>query len=49
VALAPATQQYPDGLVVVNAEGLPVPLDRPPNEVWLGEGQVQTREDEGGS
>jgi hypothetical protein len=36
VALAPATQQYPDGLVVVNADGQAVPLDRPPNEVWLG-------------
>jgi len=46
VALAPATQQYPGGLMVVNADGQPVPAALPLDEVWLGEAQVTARDDD---
>jgi hypothetical protein len=47
VALAPSTQQYPDGVTVVNGEGQPVPSDLPENEVWVGEPQVAEQDDTG--
>jgi transcriptional regulator with XRE-family HTH domain len=47
VGLAPATQEYPDGVTVVNGEGQPVPVDLPENEVWVGEPQVAEQDDSG--
>ena len=47
VGLAPATQEYPDGLTVVNGEGQQPPADLPPNEVWLGDPQVAVQNPDG--
>jgi hypothetical protein len=47
VALAPAAQQYPDGVTVVNGEGQPVPADLPENEVWVGDPQVAEQDENG--
>jgi hypothetical protein len=43
VGLAPSTMQYPDGAVVVNADGLPVPSQIPDGEVWVADPQVVER------
>jgi transcriptional regulator with XRE-family HTH domain len=47
VALAPATQQYPDGVTVVNGEGQQPPTSMPDNEVWVGDPQVAVQNDDG--
>jgi len=47
VALANPTQGYPDGTVVVNADGQPVPSELPPGEVWVGDAQVAVRNPDG--
>ncbi len=47
VGLGPPVQQYPDGVTIVNGEGVPVPTDLPSGEVWLGEPQVAERGDDG--
>ena len=47
VGLAPATQEYPGGLTVVNGEGLQPPADLPPNEVWVGDPQVAVKNADG--
>ncbi len=53
VGLAPATQEYPataenpDGVTVVNGEGLQPPPDMPKNEVWLGDPQVAVQNPDG--
>lgn len=47
VALANPTQAYPDGTVVVNADGQTVPSELPPGEVWIGDAQVAVRNPDG--
>ena len=47
VALAPATQQYPDGVTVVNGEGQTAPASLPENEVWVGDPQVAVQNADG--
>jgi hypothetical protein len=46
VALAPATQQYPNGVTAVNAEGQQPPTSIPENEVWVGDAQVAVQNDD---
>jgi hypothetical protein len=47
VALAPSSQQYPDGVTVVNGEGQPVPADLPEGEVWVADPQVAEQDESG--